>query len=64
MVVGSGYTALTQTSDFGSVSSKEFLSTQATMECGFSLKHKLDLIKHTVKSTAEITNHNTVLSFG
>ena len=32
-------------SDFVPVSSKEFLDIQATIECGFTMKHVLDIIR-------------------
>ena len=38
-------TAITLTSDILPVLSKEFLDIQATMECGFTLKHVSDMIK-------------------
>ena len=36
--MGSSPVAITQTSDFVPVSSKEFFDIQATIECGFTLK--------------------------
>ena len=45
MVVGSNPVAVTETSDFAPVSSKEFLDIQATIECGFTLKRVRDIIK-------------------
>ena len=38
MFVGSSSVAVTYTSDFAPVSSKEFLGIQVTIECGFTLK--------------------------
>ena len=38
MAVGSSPIAVTCTSDFAPVSSKEFLDIQAIIECGFTLK--------------------------
>ena len=38
VVVGLSPIAVTSTSDIAPVSSKEFLDTQATIECGFTLK--------------------------
>ena len=43
MVVGSRPVAVTQTSDIGPASSKEFLDIQATTECGFTLKRVRDM---------------------
>ena len=45
MVVGSSPVAVTKTSDFAPASSKEFLDIQATIECGFTLKHVRDMIR-------------------
>ena len=39
MVVGSSPAAVTETSDFAPALSNEFLDIQATIECGFTLKH-------------------------
>ena len=38
VIVGSSPVAVTETSDFVTVSIKEFLEIQATIECGFTLK--------------------------
>ena len=45
MVVGSSPVAVTKNSDIAPVSSKEFLDTQATIECGFTLKQVRDMIR-------------------
>ena len=45
MVVGSSPVAVIYTSDIGSVSSKEFLDIQATIECGFTLKRIREIIR-------------------
>ena len=45
MVVGSSPAAITLTSDIVPVSSKEFLDTQATIACVFTLKHVCDMIR-------------------
>ena len=37
--------AVTKTSDFAPVSSKEFLDIQATIECGFTLKRIRDMTR-------------------
>ena len=37
--MGSNPAAVIYTSDIASVSRKEFLDVQATIECGFTLKH-------------------------
>ena len=37
--------AVTQTSGFAAASSKEFLDIQANIECGFTLKHVLDMTR-------------------
>ena len=37
--------AVTETSDFAPVSSKEFLDIQATIKCGFILKRVRDMIR-------------------
>ena len=39
MVLGSSPVAVTSPSDFAPASSKEFPDIQATIECGFTLKH-------------------------
>ena len=44
-VVGSSPVAVTQTSDFAPVSSKEFLAIQTTIECGFTLIRVGGIIK-------------------
>ena len=36
---------VTYTSDMAPVSRKEFIDTQASIECGFTLKHVPDMIK-------------------
>ena len=38
VVLGSSPVAVTSPSDFAPFSSKEFLDTEATIECGFTLK--------------------------
>ena len=43
--MGSSPGAVTSTSDFAPVSSKEFLDIQATIECGFTLKRVRDMIR-------------------
>ena len=43
--MGSSSVAVTQTSDFTPVQSKEFLAIQATRECGFTLKRVRDMIR-------------------
>ena len=45
MVVDSNPVAVTQTSDFSPVSSKEFLDIQVTTECRFTLKHVCDMTR-------------------
>ena len=45
MVLGSSPVAVTSPSDFAPVSSKEFLDIQATIECGFTLKHVRDMTR-------------------
>ena len=42
---GSGPVAVTQSSDFAPVSSKECLDIQATIECGFNLKRVRDMTR-------------------
>ena len=37
--------AVTSPSDFAPASSKEFLDIQATIECGFTLKHVRDMAR-------------------
>ena len=39
VVVGSSRLAVTKPSDFPTISSKEFPDIEATIECGFTLKH-------------------------
>ena len=43
--MGSSPVAVTSTSDFAHVSSKEFLDTEAPIECGFTLKCVRDMIR-------------------
>ena len=43
--MGSSPVAVTESSDIALVSSKEFLDYQAIIECGFTLKRVLDMIK-------------------
>ena len=45
VVVGSTPVAVTETSYFAPVSSKEFLDIQAAIECGFSLKRVRNMIR-------------------
>ena len=45
MVVGSSPVVVSQNSDFMSVSSKEFLGIQGTMDDGFTLKRARDIIR-------------------
>ena len=45
VVVGSTPVAVTETSYFAPVSSKEFLAIQATIECGFILKRVRNMIR-------------------
>ena len=45
MVLGSSPVAVTSSSDFAPASSKEFLDIHATIECGFTLKHKRDMAR-------------------
>ena len=45
MVLGSSPVTVTETSDFAVVLSKEFIDTQATPECGLSLKRVHDMTK-------------------
>ena len=45
MVVGLIPVAVTQTLDLAPVSSKEFFDSQATIECGFTLKRVWDMIR-------------------
>ena len=45
MIVGWRPVAVNYTSDIAAVSSKEVLDIQATIECGFTLKHVRDMIK-------------------
>ena len=45
VVVGSSPVAVAETSDIAPASSEEFLDIQATIECGFTLKHVRDMIR-------------------
>ena len=45
MAVGLNYSAVNEVSDTASVLNKEFLNTQATTECRFTLKHLCGMIK-------------------
>ena len=45
MDVGSSLVAVNYTSDIAPVSSKEFLDIQANIDCGFTLKGVLDIIR-------------------
>ena len=62
MVLGSSPVAVTSTSDFAPASSKEFLDIQATMECGFTLKHVRDMTR-TYSWTLYEVNISEVLYF-
>ena len=45
MVLGSSPVAVNSPSDFAPASSKKFLDIQATIECGFTLKHVRDMTR-------------------
>lgn len=45
MAVGLNYIAVNEVSDTASVLNKEFLNTQATTDCRFTLKHLCGIIK-------------------
>ena len=45
VVVGLSPVAVTYNSDIALASSKEFLDIQATIECGFTLKHMCNMIR-------------------
>ena len=45
MAVGLNYIAVSEVSDTASVLNKEFLNTQATTDCRFTLKHLCGIIK-------------------
>ena len=45
MVLSSSSVAIPWTSEFAPASSKEFLNIQATIECGFTLKHVHDMTR-------------------
>ena len=63
MVLGSNPVAVTKTSDIAPGSSKEFLDIQATMECGFTLKHVRDIIKtySQIRRTDKYSQHNSII---
>ena len=46
------------------VLSKEFLDTQATIECGFTLKRVLDMVRTYSQMHCTDQTHNTDQSFG
>ena len=52
--------AVTQTSDFAPVLSKEFLDIQATTKCVFTLKHMCDMIRtYSQMYSVQTSTHNT-----
>ena len=57
MVLGSSPVAVTSTSDFAPASSKEFLDIQATIGCGFTLKHVRDMIRTYSHSESCLQEH-------
>ena len=63
MAVGSSPVAVSSTSGFATVSSKEFLDIPETIECGFSLELLKDVIEHTVRCTAWISPRNAPQTF-
>ena len=57
MVLVSSPVAVTSPSDFAPASSKEFLGIQATIECGFTLKHVRDMTRtYNAKGTFSYSN--------
>ena len=63
MVLGSSPVAVTQTSYFMPVSSKEFLNIQETIECGFTLKCVHDMIRTCCQMhlTDKDSQHNSII---
>ena len=62
MVVGSSPVAVTKTEDIALVSSKEFLDTQANIECGFTMKCVRDMIR-TYSQLKYFTSYMTMLQY-
>ena len=62
-IVGSSPVAVTETSDFAPVSSKEFLDIQATIECGFTLKRVRDMIRtySQIHRTDKYSQHSSII---
>ena len=63
MVVGSSPVAVTETSDFAPVLSKEFLDIQATIECGLTLKGGCDMIRtySQMHRTDKYSQHSSII---
>ena len=63
MVGGSSSVAVTETSDFVPASSKDFLDIQTTIECGFTLKSVLDMIRtySQMHHTDKQSQHNSII---
>ena len=66
MILSSSPVPVASPLDFAPASSKDFLESQATVECGFTLNHVLGMTRqeHTVKCSGQISTQNTVPSFG
>ena len=63
VVASSNPVAATQTSDIETVSSKEFLYIQATIECKFTLKHLNDIITtySPIRNTDMYSQHSSII---
>ena len=63
VVMGSSPAAVTKISDFASALTNEFLDSQGTIECGFTLKRVRDMIRtyrHRTQSVIRINYNNWV----
>ena len=62
--MGSSPVAVTKTSDIATGSSKEFLDIQASLECGFTLKHVRDMIRcaySQMRRTDKYSQHTSII---
>ena len=63
MVVSSSPVPVIKISYFAPVLSKEFIVTQETIECGFTLKLVLDMTGTSNQTTVKISTDNSAQSF-
>ena len=63
MVLGSSPVAVTPPSDFAPASSKEFFDSEATIECGFTLKSVRDMTRtySQMQGTDKYSEHSSII---